>query len=193
MMPTSSWVQEVVGRPCDALSPRFDVLSNLEIMKRLKSVEQIAMVPYLARWLLLSSVLGALAGSASALFLFALDRATETRVDHPWLVWLLPFAGFLTGWIYHRIGKSVEGGNNLLIDEIHDPQKIVPKRMAPLILVTTVITHLFGGSAGREGTAVQIGGSLANLFSGWFRLDEADKQLVLTAGIAAGFGAVFGT
>ena len=93
MMPTSSWVQEVVGRPCDALSPRFDVLSNLEIMKRLKSVEQVAMVPYLARWLLLSSVLGALAGSASALFLFALDRATHTRLDHPWLVWLLPLAG----------------------------------------------------------------------------------------------------
>jgi H+/Cl- antiporter ClcA len=193
MMPTSSWVQEVVGRPCDALSPRFDVPSNLEIMKRLKSVEQIAMVPYLARWLLLSSVLGALAGSASALFLFALDRATDTRVDHPWLVWLLPFAGFLTGWIYHRIGKSVEGGNNLLIDEIHDPQKIVPKRMAPLVLVATVITHLFGGSAGREGTAVQMGGALADRVTHLFDLGREDRRILLMAGIAAGFSSVFGT
>jgi H+/Cl- antiporter ClcA len=193
MMPTSSWVQEVVGRPCDVLSPRFDVLSNLEIMKRLKSVEQIAMVPYLARWLLLSSVLGALAGSASALFLFALDRATDTRVDHPWLVWLLPFAGFLTGWIYHRIGKSVEGGNNLLIDEIHDPQKIVPKRMAPLVLVATVITHLFGGSAGREGTAVQMGGALADRVTHLFDLGREDRRILLMAGIAAGFSSVFGT
>lgn len=193
MMPTSSWVQEVVGRPCDALSPRFDVLSNLEIMKRLKSVEQIAMVPYLARWLLLSSVLGALAGSASALFLFALDRATDTRVDHPWLVWLLPFAGFLTGWIYHRVGKSVEGGNNLLIDEIHDPQKIVPKRMAPLVLVATVITHLFGGSAGREGTAVQMGGALADRVTHLFDLGREDRRILLMAGIAAGFSSVFGT
>jgi H+/Cl- antiporter ClcA len=193
MMPTSSWVQEVVGRPCDALSPRFDVLSNLEIMKRLKSVEQIAMVPYLARWLLLSSLLGALAGSASALFLLALDRATDTRVDHPWLVWLLPFAGFLTGWIYHRIGKSVEGGNNLLIDEIHDPQKIVPKRMAPLVLVATVITHLFGGSAGREGTAVQMGGALADRVTHLFDLGREDRRILLMAGIAAGFSSVFGT
>ena len=193
MMPTSSWVQEAVGRPCDALSPRFDVPSNLEIMKRLKSVEQIAMVPYLARWLLLSSVLGALAGSASALFLFALDRATDTRVDHPWLVWLLPFAGFLTGWIYHRIGKSVEGGNNLLIDEIHDPQKIVPKRMAPLVLVATVITHLFGGSAGREGTAVQMGGALADRVTHLFDLGREDRRILLMAGIAAGFSSVFGT
>ena len=193
MMPTSSWVQEVVGRPCDALSPRFDVLSNLEIMKRLKSVEQIAMVPYLVRWLLLSSVLGALAGSASALFLFALDRATDTRLDHPWLIWLLPFAGFLTGWIYHRIGKSVEGGNNLLIDEIHDPQKIVPKRMAPLVLVATVITHLFGGSAGREGTAVQMGGALADRVTQLFDLGREDRRILLMAGIAAGFSSVFGT
>src|SRR5471030_104812 len=193
MMPTSSWVQEVVGRPCDALSPRFDVLSNLEIMKRLKSVEQIAMVPYLVRWLLLSSVLGALAGSASALFLFALDRATDTRLDHPWLIWLLPFAGFLTGWIYHRIGKSVEGGNNLLIDEIHDPQKIVPKRMAPLVLVATVITHLFGGSAGREGTAVQMGGALAYRVTHLFDLGREDRRILLMAGIAAGFSSVFGT
>ncbi|WP_031360381.1 voltage-gated chloride channel family protein [Caballeronia sordidicola] len=162
-------------------------------MKRLKSVEQIAMVPYLARWLLLSSVLGALAGSASALFLFALDRATDTRVDHPWLVWLLPFAGFLTGWIYHRIGKSVEGGNNLLIDEIHDPQKIVPKRMAPLVLVATVITHLFGGSAGREGTAVQMGGALADRVTHLFDLGREDRRILLMAGIAAGFSSVFGT
>ncbi|MDR5755048.1 MULTISPECIES: voltage-gated chloride channel family protein [unclassified Caballeronia] len=162
-------------------------------MKRLKSVEQIAMVPYLARWLLLSSVLGALAGSASALFLFALDRATDTRVDHPWLVWLLPFAGFLTGWIYHRVGKSVEGGNNLLIDEIHDPQKIVPKRMAPLVLVATVITHLFGGSAGREGTAVQMGGALADRVTHLFDLGREDRRILLMAGIAAGFSSVFGT
>src|SRR5476649_151006 len=162
-------------------------------MKRLKSVEQVAMVPYLVRWLLLSSVLGALAGSASALFLFALDRATDTRLDHPWLIWLLPFAGFLTGWIYHRIGKSVEGGNNLLIDDIHDPQKIVPKRMAPLVLVATVITHLFGGSAGREGTAVQMGGALADQVTHRFNLGREDRRILLMGGIAAGFSSVFGT
>jgi Chloride channel protein EriC len=193
MMPTSSWVQEVVGRPCDALLPRFDAVSNLDIMKRLKSVEQIAMLPYLARWLLLSSILGALAGSASALFLFALDRATDFRVANPWLLWLLPLAGLLTGWVYHRIGRSVEGGNNLLIDEIHDPQKIVPKRMAPLVLVATVVTHLFGGSAGREGTAVQMGGALADQVTRFFDLAREDRRILLMGGIAAGFSSVFGT
>ncbi|MFM0210535.1 voltage-gated chloride channel family protein [Paraburkholderia sediminicola] len=162
-------------------------------MKHLKSVEQFAMVPYLARWLLLSCVLGTLAGSASALFLFALDRATDTRMDHPWLLWLLPFAGFLTGWVYHRVGKSVEGGNNLLIDEIHDPQKIVPKRMAPLVLVATVITHLFGGSAGREGTAVQMGGALADRVTQLFGLGREERRILLMGGIAAGFSSVFGT
>lgn len=133
------------GRP----SPGFDEASNLENMKNLKSIEQAAMLPYPA----LSCVLGALAGTASAGFLHALDRATDTGVDHPWLLWLLPLAGFAMGWVYHRVGRAVDGGNNLLIDEIHDPQKIVPKHMAPLVLIATVATHLFGGSAGREGIA----------------------------------------
>lgn len=162
-------------------------------MKRLQSVEQFAMVPYLGRWLLLSCLLGTLAGSASAFFLFSLDLATDTRTGHPWLLWLLPVAGLITGWVYHRIGKPVEGGNNLLIDEIHDPQKIVPKRMAPLVLAATVVTHLFGGSAGREGTAVQMGGALADQVTHLFKLDNEDRRILLMGGIAAGFSSVFGT
>jgi H+/Cl- antiporter ClcA len=193
MMPTSSWVQEVVGRLCGDLPPRFDIPSNLENMKRLKSVEQVAMLPYLGRWLLFSTILGALAGSASALLLYSLDRATDTRSTHMWLVWLLPFAGFATGWVYHRVGQSVEGGNNLLIDEVHDPKKIVPKRMAPLVLIATVITHLFGGSAGREGTAVQMGGALADRITHLFGLDREERRILLMGGIAAGFSSVFGT
>ena len=194
MMPTNSWVQEVVGRPCSGvLPPRFDVLSNLEDMKKIHSIEQVAMVSYLCRWLAFSCGVGALAGSASALFLAALDLATQTRLDRPWLLALLPLAGFATGWVYHRVGKSVEGGNNLLIDEIHDPQKIVPKRMAPLVLVATVITHLFGGSAGREGTAVQMGGAIADRITHVFGLDREDRRILLMGGIAAGFSSVFGT
>ncbi|PXW26379.1 voltage-gated chloride channel family protein [Paraburkholderia caballeronis] len=162
-------------------------------MKHLKSVEQFAMVPYLVRWLLFSCVLGALAGTASAVFLYALDRATDTRIAHAWLLWLLPVAGFATGWVYLRVGQSVEGGNNLLIDEVHDPKKIVPKRMAPLVLVATVVTHLFGGSAGREGTAVQMGGALADQVTRLFGLDRDERRILLMGGIAAGFSSVFGT
>src|ERR1700761_2475640 len=141
MMPTSSWVQEVVGRPRGATCrPGLMSCRIWSFMKRLKSIEQIAMLPHLGRWLLFSTLVGALAGSASALFLFLLDLATDTRSTHMWLVWLLPLAGLATGWVYYRVGQSVEGGNNLLIDEIHDPKKIVPKRMAPLVLIATVVT-----------------------------------------------------
>lgn len=136
------------------------------------SADLLATVRYVCRWLALSALLCTLAGTASALFLIALDWATGTRVAHPWLLWGLPVAGFATGWIYHRFGQSVARGNNLLIDEIHDPKALVPKRMAPLVLVATVVTHLFGGSAGREGTAVQMGGALADRVTQVFRLDR---------------------
>ena len=81
-------------------------------MKGLQSVEQLAMLPYLGRWLLLSCLLGTLAGPASAFFLYSPDLATDTRTGHPRLLWLLPVAGLITGWVYQRIGKPVEGGNN---------------------------------------------------------------------------------
>ena len=162
-------------------------------MKRFGSIEAIAMLPHFARWLALSGVVGVLSGSASAFFLVALEWATDTRVAHAWLLWLLPVAGFATGWVYYRIGKTVEGGNNLLIDEIHDPKTVVPKRMGPLILVATVVTHLFGGSAGREGTAVQMGGALADRVTHAFKLGREDRRVMLMAGIAAGFSSVFGT
>jgi len=99
----------------------------------------------------------------------------------------------LIHFIYQTVGKSSEKGNNLIMEQIHEEGGAVPKRMAPVILATTIITHLFGGSAGREGTAVQIGGSIAAMFGKWFKLNRADMRLMLTAGMAAGFGAVFGT
>ncbi|WP_414439912.1 chloride channel protein [Burkholderia sp. 22PA0106] len=162
-------------------------------MKAFESVEQFAMLRALGRWIALSALVGALAGSASALFLALLDLATGTRLAHPWLIWLLPAAGFVTGWIYLRIGSSVEAGNNLLIDEIHDPARAVPTRMAPLVMLATVVTHLFGGSAGREGTAVQMGGALADRVARVLRVDADTRRILLMAGIAAGFSSVFGT
>ena len=148
---------------------------------------------HLLKWLLLAFVVAVLAGTASALFLFALDWATRTRMAHAWLIWLLPVAGFAVGWLYLRYGGSVEGGANLLIDEIHDPKKIIPLRMAPLVLGGTVISHLFGASVGREGTAVQMGGALADQLTRLFRLNNEDRRIILMAGISAGFASVFGT
>lgn len=134
-----------------------------------------------------------LAGSASAFFLVALDVATAWRESYRWIVWLLPLAGFAVGWLYLHYGSSVDGGNNLLIDEIHDPKKVVPLRLAPLILGSTVVSHLFGASVGREGTAVQMGGALADQLTHVFRLRREDRSLLLMAGISAGFASVFGT
>ncbi len=155
--------------------------------------EQIALLRHAAKWLLLAALVALLAGTASAWFLFALEWATQTRESHRWLLWLLPAAGFAVGWVYFKVGQSVEAGNNLLIDEIHDPKKTIPLRMAPLILGSTVISHLFGASVGREGTAVQMGGALADQLTHVFKLRADDRRVLLMAGISAGFASVFGT
>lgn len=160
-------------------------------MQRLSALTDL--LRHLLKWLLLAFVVAVLAGSASAGFLFALEWATATRRAHAWLIWLLPVAGFAVGWLYLRYGSSVEGGANLLIDEIHDPKKIIPLRMAPLVLGGTVISHLFGASVGREGTAVQMGGALADQLTRRFHLNNEDRRIVLMAGISAGFASVFGT
>lgn len=155
--------------------------------------EPLALLPHVGKWLVLALLVAVLAGSASAAFLVALDWATNTREAHRWLIWLLPAAGFVVGWVYLHHGQAVEAGNNLLIDEIHDPRKTVPLRMAPLILVSTVVSHLFGASVGREGTAVQMGGALADQLTHVFKLKHADRRILLMAGISAGFSSVFGT
>jgi H+/Cl- antiporter ClcA len=148
---------------------------------------------FTTRWLLLCAAVAIVAGSASALFLFALDWATRTRSLQPDLIWGLPLAGFAMGWIYLKWGQSVDAGHNLLINEINAPIQTVPLRMAPMILGSTVISHLFGASVGREGTAVQMGGSLADQLTSIFKLSPTYRQVVLMAGISAGFASVFGT
>jgi H+/Cl- antiporter ClcA len=155
--------------------------------------EHFTILKHLVRWTVMTIPVAIVIGSIVAFFLWLLTAAIHFRFDHKWLLYLLPLAGLLIHFIYQTVGKSSEKGNNLIIDQIHEEGGGVPKRMAPVILFTTIITHLFGGSAGREGTAVQIGGSIAAMFGKWFKLGGTDIRLILTAGIAAGFGAVFGT
>ncbi|MBS1689145.1 MAG: voltage-gated chloride channel family protein [Bacteroidetes bacterium] len=163
-------------------------------MNKLKtSFEFIAVIRHLLRWTALTIPVSLIVGSLVALFLWLLDQATQFRWQHAWLLFLLPLAGIAIHFLYKLWGKNSEAGNNLIMDEIHEPGGGVPARMAPLVLITTVITHLFGGSAGREGTAVQIGGSMANMLGRWFNLSKPDTRIILMTGIAAGFGAVFGT
>ena len=157
------------------------------------SSEQLHLFLELGRWIPVSAIVGAMAGSASALLLVSLDYATKIREKHTWMILLLAPAGWLIGLLYREFGSSVEGGNNLILEETHDPTSTIPVRMTPLVLIGTVVTHLFGGSAGREGTAIQMGASLADQLSRPFRMGPHDRRILLMAGISAGFASVFGT
>lgn len=144
-------------------------------------------------WVLLVLPIALLTGSASAMFLVSLDAVTAFRWSHAWLLYCLPIAGVGIAFLDQRIAGSSVRGTNLILDEIHRPGGGVPLRMAPLVLFNTLVTHLFGGSAGREGTAVQMGGGLAGGVIRWLGIHPRNHRVVLMAGVAAGFGAVFGT
>ena len=145
------------------------------------------------QWIVICALIGFISGSASAFFLVSLEWVTQIREHNTWVIWLLPIGGLIIGLLYHYYGASVVKGNNLLLEEYENPQKLIPFKMAPLVLIGTLITHLVGGSAGREGTAVQMGGAIADRFSNWFQLDKIDRKTILILGISAGFASVFGT
>jgi len=155
--------------------------------------EHLSLGIYVFKWLLILLPVAGAIGSACAFFLWSLDQVTALRWQNPWLLYLLPLAGLAVGAIYHWLGSSVAGGNNLIVEQIHQPGGGVPSRMAPLVLFGTLLTHLFGGSAGREGTAMQMGGSIASTFARRLPFLKQHHRTLLMAGIAAGFGAVFGT
>ncbi|MDI5899330.1 voltage-gated chloride channel family protein [Flavobacterium yafengii] len=157
----------------------------------LENVKKIMLVTL--KWIFICVLTGIFSGSASAFFLVALDWVTQYRKHNNWTIWLLPIGGLIIGLGYYYWGKSVVKGNNLLLEEYENPQKIIPLKMAPLVLFGTLITHLFGGSAGREGTAVQMGGAIADQFTRIFKLDNTDRKILIILGISAGFASVFGT
>lgn len=149
-----------------------------------------------ARWLgriAVLAMMGASVGTVSAFFLWSLDAVTFLRFGSPWLVWWLPVGGMAVVWLYQKVGDRAALGTPLLLDEIHRPTTGVPRRMAPLILLGTLASHLFGAPVGREGTALQIGGGMAAAFARHFPRDPRMVRLLLVSGMAAGFGGVFGT
>lgn len=154
--------------------------------------EQGTLATHLLRWIVLGSLSGVLAGASSFVFLEGLDRVTEVREDNDWLLWLLPAAGLVVGLAYHLLAGRAGKGNELLLDQIHEPTEWVPRRMAPMVLLGTWVTHLFGGSAGREGTALQMSGSLTDAASRVLRLRAEDRRLMLISALGGAFGAVFG-
>jgi H+/Cl- antiporter ClcA/PII-like signaling protein len=161
--------------------------------RRVWDGEQFRLLIDLVRWIPVAGLAGVMAGSASAFLLVSLTWATDFRESHIWMILFLAPAGLLVGYLYKYLGSTVEAGNNMILEEVHDPRAVIPIRMTPLILLGTILTHLFGGSAGREGTAIQTGASLADQLTRPFRMVASDRRILLMAGISAGFASVFGT
>ena len=154
--------------------------------------EQLQLVRYLLRSIALGALAGVLAGLSSYAFLWLLQRVTDFRLDHDALLFGLPLAGAAIGALYLYLGGRSGQGNALLLDQIHEPNAWLPRRMAPLVLLGTMVSHLFGGSVGREGTALQMAGSLSDGAARALRLEPEQRRLILIAALAGGFGAVFG-
>ena len=131
-------------------------------------------------------------GLISFAFLKCLDYAADFRSFFPLCYIFLPVAGIVTAFVYKRIGGKSSMGNNIIIESANDGEK-VPKRLASLTFIFTCITHLFGGSVGREGTAVQIGGSLTSNVADYLGFKNNDRSTIVLSGISSAFGSVIGT
>lgn len=158
------------------------------VLRKLKSSANYLKI--FIKWLLISTIVGIVTGLVGTTFHKSVDYATEFRVENPWLILFLPFGGLLIVALY-RLCKFSAGTNRVI--EAVGTDKNVPFLMAPLIFVSTVITHLFGGSAGREGAAIQLGGSLGYNIGKVFRLDKKDMYVIVMIGMSGSFAALFGT
>ena len=143
------------------------------------------------KWMLLAIVTGGIIGIISSAFGHALSMATSFRKEYPWLLSGLPLAGVIIVFLYKKFGKD-DGGTNQVFSTVRARDE-VPVTAAPLIFVSTVLTHLTGGSAGREGAAIQLGGSIANQLGRWMKMDEEDTHVIVMCGMSAAFAALFGT
>lgn len=162
------------------------------ILIRLYLGEMLKNLNVLIRWSFFSVLTGLFVGAISTLFAYCLREATAFRTDHCWLILLLPAAGLLIVFLYQVCQFEEDKGTNLVLTTLQAKTQI-PFRMAPLIFVSTILTHLFGGSAGREGAALQLGGSLGQQMGKRFHFDEKDQRIIVMCGMSAAFSAIFGT
>ena len=145
----------------------------------------------LFKWLILAVATGLIVGAVSSFFADSLKKVTSLRGIYPQIFLLLPVSGLLIVFLYQKIGKE-DGGTNQVLSTIRSRDD-VPFRSAPLIFISTILTHVTGGSAGREGAAIQLGGSIGNQLGRWLKLDEEDTHVMIMCGMSAAFSAVFGT
>ena len=144
------------------------------------------------KWLLLAVLTGVVVGPLGVAFGLCLTRANELRAELPWLLWLLPVGGLVIVFLYRTAGQPEGGSTNSVFMAVRE-NKVMPFRTAPLIFLSTTVTHLLGGSAGREGAALQLGGSVSGTIGRLLRLDDRDCRVMTMCGMSAAFAAVFGT
>ena len=154
--------------------------------------ESLQQLKSFAKWIVFSILAGVVVGSIGTLFYFCLSWVTKLRGNNPWIVWFLPIGGVLIVGAYHLLHNEKDSGTNLVISSIHSGDEL-PLRMAPSIFFSTLVTHMLGGSAGREGAALQLGGSIGNAIGKVFRFDEKDRHIMTMCGMSAAFSALFGT
>ncbi|MDY3617832.1 chloride channel protein [Agathobaculum sp.] len=145
-----------------------------------------------ARWCLFAVIIGMVVGAVGAAFHHALEWAGGMREKHGWLLYLLPAAGVFIAFWYRKADMPLERGTNFILTSVRENHP-VRLRLAPSIFLTSVLTHLCGGSAGREGAALQLGGAISGNIGHWLRLDDKDSRVITMCGMAAGFSALFGT
>lgn len=151
-----------------------------------------ANIRYFIKWSALALAIGSVAGAAGTIFSMGVSWATGFRLSHPSMLFFLPVSGLLIVWMYHSFHEEGNRGTNMVIDAISSNERVTPAT-GSLIFFSTILTHLGGGSSGREGAALQLGGSIGNSFGEWFKLDERDKKIAIMCGMSAVFSALFGT
>lgn len=144
------------------------------------------------KWALYACGIGLLVGAVAAAFHFGIDWATALRSAHPWIIWLLPVGGVAIVLLYRVCHMEKDQGTNLVLVAVREAEPL-KLRTAPLIFLSTILTHLVGGSAGREGAALQLGGSLAAWVGRAIGLDDKDRRVMVMCGMAGAFSALFGT
>ena len=145
-----------------------------------------------SKWVILAVLSGSIIGITGAAFCLCMNGVTEFRMEHPVIICFLPAGGVCIAGIYHLFHNEKDSGTDLVISAIYSNQR-VPLRMTPSIFFGTLLTHLFGGSAGREGAALQLGGSLGATFGRFLKLNEKESHIMIMCGMSAAFAALFGT
>ena len=161
------------------------------IQEKLKSI--VGNLGVFCKWSLIAILVGVAAGAFSTAFGHCINFVTTFRTNHLWTIFFLPFAGMLIIYLYKVCDYEKNKGTDQVFLTVHAEKKDIPFRMAPLIFISTVLTHLCGGSAGREGAALQMGGSIGSTIGRILHLDEKDRIVLVMCGMSAAFSALFGT